>query len=88
MSHPRYTSDEIERRGQALYAQIRATVEPDQRGKFIVIDIETGEYELDVTELAALQRAKVKNPDAALYMLRIGYSTAYRLGRHHRMRQP
>jgi hypothetical protein len=81
MSHPRYSSDEIARRGQALYDQdIRVQVEAAHRGKFLVLDIETGEYELDESELAALQRAKAKNPGAALYILRIGYSAAYRLG--------
>ena len=82
MSHPRFTSEEIARRGQALYEErLRAVVDARDRGKFLVLDIETGEYELDVDELAALQRAKRKNPDAALYILRIGYPAAYRIGR-------
>ena len=82
MSHPRYTSEEIARRGQALYEErLRAEVDARDRGKFLVLDIETGEYELDVDELAALQRAKRKNPDAVLYILRVGYPAAYRIGR-------
>ena len=81
MSHPRYTTDEIVRGGQALYEErIRAKVEASHKGKFLVLDIETGEYEIDANELAALKRAKAKNPGAALYILRVGYSTAYRLG--------
>lgn len=81
MAHSRYTSAEIVRRGQALYdQQIRAKVDASNKGKFLVLDIETGEYEIDESELHALKRAKAKNPDASLYMLRIGYSTAYRLG--------
>jgi hypothetical protein len=82
MSHPRYTSEEIARKGQALYEErLRGVVDARDRGKFLVVDIETGEYELDVDELAALQRAKRRNPDAALYILRIGYTAAYRIGR-------
>ena len=82
MSHPRYTSDEIVQRGQALYdQQIRVKVETSHQGKFLVLDIETGEYEIDISELAALKRAKAKNPNAALYILRVGHPTAYRLGR-------
>lgn len=80
MSHPRYTSEEIARRGQALYeAQIQGKLDATYKGQFLVLDIETDEYELDRDELAALQRAKAKRPDAALYILRIGYSTAHRL---------
>lgn len=82
MSHPRYSSEEIARRGQALYEeQLRAVVDARDRGKFLVLDIETGEYELDVDEVAAIQRAKRRKPDAVLYILRIGYPAAYRIGR-------
>ena len=82
VSHPRYTSEEIARRGQALYDErLRADVDTRHRGKFLVLDIETGEYEIDVDELTALQRARHKKPDAALYILRIGYPVAYRIGR-------
>lgn len=81
MPHVRYASHEIVRRGQALYdQQIRAKVEESRKGEFLVLDIETGAYEIDASEVAALQRAKVKRPDAALYILRIGYPTAYRVG--------
>jgi len=69
--HPRYTSSEIVQRGQALYdQQIRDQIDPGAKGKFLVLNIETGEYELDADELAALRRAKVKHPDAPLYSAR------------------
>lgn len=81
MPHSSYTSDEIVRRGQALYDRvIRAQVEPGHRGKFLVLDIDTGDYEIDLNEVAALKRAKARNPGAALYILRVGDPTAYRVG--------
>lgn len=81
MPHPRYSNDEIADRGKALYEQqVRAQVEPNHVGKFLVIDIETGDYEIDVKELAAFQRAKAKRPDAPLYLIRIGYPAAYHFG--------
>jgi hypothetical protein len=81
MPHPRYSNDEIADRGKALYEQqLRAQVEPNNVGKFLVIDIETGDYEIDAKELAAFQRAKAKRPDAPLYLIRIGYPAAYHFG--------
>lgn len=81
MPHPRFSSAEIAQRGQALYDEhIRAKVEAGYQGKFLAVDTETGEYEIDVDELAALQRAKAKHPEAALYLVRVGSPTAYRLG--------
>ena len=82
MPHPRYSSAEIAKRGQVLYdQQVRGKVESNHKGEYLVLDIETGEYEMDLSELAALKRAKAKHPDAALYILRVGYSSAHRIGR-------
>lgn len=81
MAHPRYSSDEITERGQALYErEIQPSLAASDRGKFLVLDVETGEYELDADELAAVKRARSKHPDGAFYILRVGHSTAYRLG--------
>ena len=82
MPHSRYSSDEIAERGQALYDRaIRERLDASLRGKFLALNVETGEYEIDADERVALKRALAKHPDAALYLLRIGYPTAYRLGR-------
>ncbi len=81
MPYPQYTPDEVAQRGEAMYEQqIRARVESAHRGQFVVIDIETGAYELDADDLAATKRALAKRPGAVLYGFRIGSPTAYRLG--------
>jgi hypothetical protein len=84
-----YTSEEIVQRGQTLYEQeIRPKVEPENKGKYLVINVATGDYEMDADDLVASKRAKAKFPDAPLYTMRIGYPTAYRLGGRFRDRQP
>ena len=81
MPYTHYTAEEVAARGEALYEQrIRLYVEATHQGNFVVIDIETGDYEIDADDLAATKRALAKRPDAVLYGLRIGYPTAYRLG--------
>ena len=43
MPYTNYTSQEVESRGEAIYVQqIREKVDPQHKGKFLVIDIETG----------------------------------------------
>jgi hypothetical protein len=82
MAHPRYSSDEIAERGQALYERdIQGALPPSARGSFLVLDIETGDYEMDSDQLAAVKRARAKHLDGAFYILRVGHSAAYRLGR-------
>jgi hypothetical protein len=89
MPYAHYTAEEVAARGEALYEQqLRTHVEAAHMGEFVVVDIETGDYEIDVDDLAATKRALAKRPDAVLYGLRIGAPTAYRLGGRFAMHQP
>jgi hypothetical protein len=81
MTHRRYTSDDIVARGQEIYdTQLRSGIEQGNTGKFLVIDIETGDYEIDDDEVAASMRAAAKRPGAARYGMRIGYATSGTIG--------
>lgn len=81
MAHSDYTAEEIVRRGKALYEQqIRPQVEAGHEGQFLVVDIETGAYEIDQDRLAASHRAAVKFPGSPLYAMRIGSPALGRLG--------
>lgn len=83
MPYPNHSPEEVELRGEEIYEQqIRRNVEAGNKGKFVVIDIETGEYEVDEDDLQATKRALAKRPEAVLYGVRIGYPTAYTLGGH------
>ena len=83
MPYEKYSPQEVEAKGEELYERhIRARVAPGNKGKFVVIDIETGEFEVDDDDLLATKRALEKRPEAVLYGLRIGYPTAYTLGGH------
>jgi len=81
LPHPHYSSNEIADQGQALFErEIRPRLDASAHGKFLALDIETGDYEIDGDELAAVKRARASRPEAPLYILRIGFPTAYRLG--------
>lgn len=81
MPYPNYSPQEVAARGEQIYEQrIRDQVEPDDKGKFVIIDIKTGDYEIDRSDLAATKRALAKRPEAVLYGMRIGYPTTHRIG--------
>ena len=65
-----------------LWGQIRDKVEPKHKGEFLVIDIETGAYEMHTEDWVATKRLLAKHPDAVVYGLRIEFPTAYRIGGH------
>lgn len=81
MSDTVYTSAEVVARGEEIYARdLQAQIEEEHRGKFLVIDVVTGQYEIDADEVAALNRSLQKTPGPNHYIKRIGYSSAHRIG--------
>ena len=55
-------------------------MEQDHQGKFLILDVNTGDYEIDAEDLAASKRPLARRPDAILFGVRIGHRAAYRLG--------
>ena len=82
MPHPRYSGEEIVRRGEELYeASIRHKIETSENiGKIVSIDIETGDYAVDADPVVAGLRIQSRHPEAAIYGKRIGYDAAFALG--------
>ncbi len=78
---PRYSNEEFERRGDALLEKdIRPQLKADDDGKFLAIDIETGEFAIDADELKACHKLRKRIPDAQIWMVRIGYRVVHRFG--------
>ena len=69
---------ELESRGEAIYRErIRHLVEPPETGKFVVIDIYSGDYEIDERDADASGRLLSRHPNALTWAVRVGYPTAY-----------
>jgi uncharacterized protein (DUF433 family) len=80
-----YTSPEtygVARRAQAFYDdEIRARVETEENiGKMIVIDSDTGAFEIGESGAEASLRLHELHPGARLYGIRIGYNVAVSFG--------
>ncbi|MDB9314954.1 hypothetical protein PN462_17705 [Spirulina sp. CS-785/01] len=78
---PRYSKEEFARRGDEIYeSQVRQQVEEGNHGKIVAIDIETGDFEVDASEIAACERLEARRPDAQIWMVRIGSRHVRRFG--------
>lgn len=81
MNQLKYTAEETARRGDEIYAQqVRPQVEANNQGKIVAIDIETGAYALDETAVAASRRLLAQQPDAEVWLVRIGHRALHRIG--------
>ncbi len=77
----RYSKEEFARRGDALYeSEVRPNLKPEDEGKFVAIDIETGAYEIEADELAACDRLRTRIPDAQIWLVRVGSPYLHRFG--------
>ncbi|GBF80145.1 hypothetical protein [Aphanothece sacrum] len=72
------SSEEVAKRAKQLYENgIRQQVEtPENIGKMVIIDIETGEYAIDKIGRESAHYLRNKNRLARLFGIRIGYKFA------------
>jgi hypothetical protein len=78
---PRYSKEEFARRGDEIYeTQVRSQVEEGNHGKIVALDIETGDFEVDKSEIAACSRLETRHPDAQIWIVRIGSRHVRRFG--------
>lgn len=85
MSHSRIPEEEIVPRGEEIYERtVRPRLGPEHEGAFVVIDVETGDYEVSDDDEVAFERAEEKRPETAFFVLRVGPEgasrPAYRIG--------
>jgi hypothetical protein len=78
---PRYSKEEVARRGDAIYEKdILPNIAARDVGKFLAIDIETGEHEIAANEMKAGDKLRARLPEAQIWMVRIGYKSTRRFG--------
>lgn len=72
-----YAPGEIVARGKEIYeSRLRAQLEAGNVGKYLMINVETGAWEMGDDHAETVLRAHAKYPDAGLYGMRIGYPAA------------
>ncbi len=77
---PRHSKEEFAHRGEDLYERIIGPkVQPDDEGKYVAIDIESGAHELDLDDYTATERLLARRPDAQIWLHRVGHRAAYRI---------
>jgi len=69
VTRPEYTKEEFARRGDERYDQhLRDILEPEQNGQYVVMDIDTGQYEVDEDEIPASDRLLARMPGAQAWV--------------------
>jgi hypothetical protein len=68
----------IAKEGERIYKEtLKEQLEKDNIGKFLAIEVETGDYFIDDSLEEALKKAKEKYSKKLFYLMRIGFSGIY-----------
>jgi hypothetical protein len=80
-AEPRRNREEVTRLGQEIFERcVKSNLKPEDVGKFVVIDINTEEYEIDADDYTAVMRLRGRMPNAEMWLMRAGYPAAHKLG--------
>jgi hypothetical protein len=68
---------EIARRGQEAFERhVRPKLGPEDENKYVAIDIETGDYEIDADDYIVCRRMRDRYPAERLWLVRVGHRAA------------
>lgn len=77
-----HTPEELARVGaEAFDRRVRPMLRPEDDGKFVAIDVGTGDFELDDDDYTAVVRLRTRSPRAEIWLGRVGAPAAYRIRR-------
>ena len=75
MTIPNLTDAEFCARGEKIYRErIRPTLTEADIGKFVTIDINSGDYEIDADDISGDLKLRARKPGSLYYGLRVGYT--------------
>lgn len=78
-----HDKEQLARRAKDLYERhIRERVEADgaNEGRFVALDVQSGDYEVADDALEAGTRLRRRMPEASVYLMRVGRPAAFRIG--------
>ncbi len=82
VTETRRSPEELARLGAEAFARrVRPMLRPEDDGKFVAIDVGTGDFELDDDDYTAVARLRSRRPEAEIWLGRVGAPAAYRMGR-------
>jgi hypothetical protein len=74
------TLDELKRLAQGIYdRQVRPVLKPEDDGKFVAMDVDTGDYVVDRDDYTAVMSLRARQPAADMWLMRAGHRTTFRI---------
>jgi hypothetical protein len=76
-----FRPEELARLGGDIFRKrVQPTLRPEDDGKYVAIDVLSGEFEIDEDDYTAFARLRSKLPSADIWLERAGFPTTCRIG--------
>ena len=75
-----WKGEDIAAVGKAMYEEIQGQFEETYKGKIVVIDVKSGDYEIGDNDLDTTLRMFERRPNALTWGERVGYPAIYEMG--------
>ncbi|HJZ56514.1 MAG TPA: hypothetical protein VKE74_16230 [Gemmataceae bacterium] len=73
--------EELARLGGEVFERcVRPSLRPEDDGKFVAVDVVSGEYEIDSDDYTAVARLRARLPSADVWLARAGSPATCRIG--------
>jgi hypothetical protein len=77
----RYGKEEFARRGEMIFeSEVRPRLKAEDNGRFVALDIDASQFEIDDDELSACNRLRARLPEAQIWIVRVGSRYVHRFG--------
>jgi hypothetical protein len=81
MAVRRHSSEEFARRGAEICERVvKPTLKPEDMDRYVAIDIESEDFEINANDYAASKGLRARRPDAQIFIGRVGRRAAYNMG--------
>src|SRR5690349_1708575 len=81
-TEPGHTPEELALLGaEAFDRHVRPKLRPEDDGKFVAIDVVTGDHEIDEDDYAAVRRLRARRPSANVWLACVDQPATYRMRR-------
>ena len=75
LKHPEIVQ-RISQKGRRIYNKIKKQYDPKYRGRYLAIEVDSGDVFLAKTGVEAREKAHEKYPDKVVFLEKIGFDTA------------
>jgi len=72
---------DIAEKGTKIYEEIKSKYDPQEKGKFLAIEIESKNAYLGITSAEAVELARQNHPDKVFYVVKIGFDVVETMAR-------